>query len=766
MRFFRFLLVSTTVLFLLGVISAGTATYIYYRQVREEVQQAFATYRWDVPSRIYSDRQPLFPGLSLEKQQIVAKLNRMGYRQVEQVERPGEYSKTADSLDLYQRATEHPTFGHPARRIRFVHHQDIILRIELPDLNESTPLVFFEPETLAVLVGEHWQNRELVPLSEMPAAMTQAVVAIEDRRFYTHQGIDPIGIARAIVKDVLAMRLAEGGSTLTQQLVKNIILRDPSRKFSRKYKELVMAYVIDREYSKEEILEKYLNEIYFGQDGPYEVRGIGAAARHYFGKPVDELTIAECAALAGIIHGPNRYSQGGRFRLEPMTARRNQVLNAMYQVGYLTREELTPLSLEPPKTRTNRPPRRLAPYFVDLLQRKLKEEYTADGLSEEGLSVYTTLQPHIQEAAEKAVTKQLTELEARYSRLRRSDPEQQLQAAVVVLRPATGEILALVGGRNYDTTSYNRIFSALRQPGSLVKPFVYLSALESATTSTSFPGGFHPLSPLDDTATTFKYKGVEYKPANYDKQVRGQVPAYFALSRSLNIPAVAVLRSAGPEQVAKTFRAFGVTTPFQDLLPSALGVSEVYPIEIARAFGALAAGGTLAESRLLSSVVGPNGRLLDHISFTTREAADSADVAVLNGMLQEVVNNGTARAVRRAGLDLPVAGKTGTTDNGRDAWFVGYTPDLLALVWVGFDNGTPLGLTGSSAALPIWIDTMAALDLAQDPFPLPDGTIEIDVATDRPITEARCESSRTIRLVVRADRMPVPCPPPNETIEF
>jgi penicillin-binding protein 1B len=758
MRTFKKALFFAIVLGVVAGCGGMFGTLVYYRQVAEEVEQAFATYRWAVPSRVYSDRLALYAGLNVEKQGLLPRLERMGYRKENNVAAPGEYSQSPTLLEIYQRPLAHPTFGHPARRVRITLAGKIIVRLETDDSTEPQPILFLEPETLAVLVGDTWQNRELVRVEDMPAAMTQAVVAIEDRRFFKHAGLDPQGILRALIKDVLEMRLAEGGSTLTQQVVKNIILKDHGKKFSRKYKEMVMAYVIDREYAKNEILAKYLNEIYFGQDGAYEVRGVGAAARFYFGKPIEELSVTECATLAGVIHAPNRYSKSGIPQPKALTARRNQVLEAMYQTGYLTEAELSRYKLEPPALREARAPRRLAPYFVDLLQRQLQTEYSTDGLTQEGLSIYTTLQMQLQLAAEKAVSENLARLEKTYSRLRRSDPQQQLQAAVVLLRPATGEIVALVGGRDYKSTQYDRIHRALRQPGSLIKPFVYLAALSEPADSGVFPGGFHALYPLRDSETTFNYHGVEYAPKNYDKKTRGLVPAYYALSRSLNIPAVQLISQLTPPRVAETVSAFGIQTPFRDLLPSALGVNEVYPIEMARAFGAIANGGVLAEPRIFSNVVDHSGTLLEHTPLRMMEASSPQSTAILISMLQEAVNHGTARAIRAAGIDVPLAGKTGTTDDGKDAWFVGFAPEILGLVWVGFDDGTPLNLTGGSAALPVWLDIFKAMDLSGEEFPLPDSVEEIDVDPQGAgQAVAGCPANRLIKLTFVTDRMPMGC---------
>lgn len=740
--------------------SALAVTLAYYREIRADVDLAFQTYRWAVPSRVYSDRLALYAGLDIDKQGAIDRLLRMGYRKVPQPARPGEFASSPGLLEIAQRPLSHPTFGHPSRRVRLTLNTKRITRIEIEGADGEQPVVFLEPEALAALVGDSWQDRELARISEMPTALTMAVVAIEDRRFYRHPGIDLQGILRALIRDISKARLAEGGSTLTQQVVKNIILKDSRRTFSRKYRELVMAYAIDKEYAKEEILEKYLNEIYFGQDGPYEIRGIAAAARYYFGKPVAELNLTECASLAGIIHGPNKYLKDGVVNTAAFTGRRNQVLDAMFRSQFVSETDLTSAKLEPAAIRAGRPPRRLAPYFIDLLKRRLRTEYSTDGLTEEGLSIYTTLQTHIQTIAEKAVTQTLAGLEAKYTRLRRSDPSLQLQAAVVVLRPATGEIVALVGGRDYESTPYDRINQAKRQPGSLVKPFIYLTALAEATDSTRTPGGFHPLYPMHDTPTTFLYQGVSYRPDDYDKQTVGDTPAYIALSRSLNIPAVELLQSLSPNKVGQTLSDFGITSPFADILPSALGVNEVYPIELARSYAALAAGGSLPEVRVLSSVIDAGGALLEHTPLKSAEAANPVNVAIINSMLRQVVDRGTAHAIRVAGLDMPLAGKTGTTSDGKDAWFVGYAPDMLALVWVGFDNGTPVGLTGSQAALPIWLRIFKALDLTGEDFTLPNGAEIHDVnPQSMSLDTAKCPASpNTVNLVFNEHLRPLPCP--------
>ncbi len=742
----------------LGAAVLALSTWLYYRDVRQEVERQFATYRWKVPSRIYSDRQPLFAGMDIRNQQVIGRLERMGYRKVEGIpERPGEFAYGNSMLTIYQRALNHPTFGHPARTLRFTLADALIVRIESEDSPEPLPIVYLEPELLGVLVGGEWHERELVRQQDMPAAVTQAVVAIEDRRFYEHPGVDVRGLLRALVNDIRKRRLAEGGSTLTQQLVKNIILRDSSRTITRKYPEMVMAYAIDREYSKEEILTKYLNEIYFGQHGRFEVRGIGAAARYYFNKPIEEVTLGEAATLAGIIHGPNLYSSGGTLRVDKATARRNLVLDAMYQAGYITEDALRAAKIAPLETARARKTRKLAPYFVDLLRRQLQQDYSLDGLAQEGLGIYTTLQMPVQEAAEQAVVQTLGQLERRYTRLRRSDPQQQLQAAVVVLRPGTGEIVALVGGRDYATTQYDRIHRSMRQPGSLIKPFVFLTAL--ADRDRRFEGGFGPLYPLEDTETTFHYRGVDYVPQNYTRSHAGTLAAWSALARSVNVPAVAVLERTGVPALEQTLRDFGVTTPVADFLPTALGASEMYPIELARAYGALAAGGVMADSRALSSVVDSGGNLLQHSPVELRTAADPVAVAMLNGMLAQVVDHGTAAAIRSAGIAAPLAGKTGTTSDGKDAWFVGYAPDVVALVWVGFDTPTPLGLTGSQAALPIWIDLMQSFDLSGEEFILPEGAEvrEIDRVSGG-LAVTGCPAAQRIRLVFDAgDEVPA-CP--------
>lgn len=739
-------------------VSLAVATFslviVYYFQVAAEVEQAFATYRWNVSSRIYSDRQPIYAGMDIDKQGIEARLERLGYRRVtDQPRKPGEYTRSVSLLEIWQRPFVHPTFGHSTRQLRLTLAGSTVARIEEDDSSEPLVVVYLEPEPLGILVGDTLQDRELVRFGDMPAAMTAAVVAIEDRRFFAHPGVDVRGILRALYYDLTRVRMAQGGSTLTQQVVKNIILKDTRKRISRKFREVVMAYAIDREYAKHEILTKYLNEIYFGQDGAIEIRGVGSAARFYFGKPVAELTIPECATLAGLIHGPNQYLTESGIDERRLVARRNQVLEAMYQTGHLDETSLQRYKIEPLGLRLLRPSRKLAPYFVDLLRKQLHHEYSLEGLGEEGLAIYTSLQMNVQLAAENAVRRGLETIEARFPRLQRADPNQQLQGAAVVLRPATGEIIALVGGRDHATSPYNRLFQAKRQPGSLIKPFIYLTALLTATDA----GGFTPLSPLHDTAATFTYGGAVYRPRNYDRRFRGDVPAYLALAQSLNVPAVDLFVRTGPTRVAQTLRSFGITTPLADGLATALGASEVYPIEIARAYGALAAEGLLSQTRLFSSVVDASGQLLEHVPLHVSQAVTAPAAAVLTAMLRQVIERGTANAVRNQ-LPIPIAAKTGTTSDGRDAWFVGYTPEILALVWVGFDDNTPTGLAGSQAALPIWLAIMSSLEHTGEAFAVPEGAEAFDIDTlGHGLATPHCPVNAITTLVFFSGQIPPTC---------
>jgi len=535
------------------------------------------------------------------------------------------------------------------------------------------------------------ERRIFVPLREIPRGLRDAVIAVEDARFYSHQGVDLRGVARAAYANFRHGRIVEGGSTITQQLAKVLFLT-PDRSFERKVKEAVLALELENRYSKDRLLELYLNQIYLGH-GAY---GVEAAARTYFGTSVRELTLPQIALLAGLPRAPASYSPFDRPELAK--SRRAHVLDRMHQLGYISEPEAraakrVPLGLVPPERR-----RTTAPYFLEYLERTLEAKYGSDLMYKGGLSVYTTLNPVTQRMAEAALRQGLEAITARHAGKESAGQSAMPQGAVLVIEPQTGYIKALVGGADFARSEFNRAIHARRQPGSAFKPFVYLAALEAGWTSTDL---------VDDSPVSFPASpGKVWEPENYDGKFRGPITLQQALEESVNIAAVKLLREVGTARVVDVARRLGIQSPLQDNLTLALGSSDVTLLELTTAYAALANQGVRMDPIAVRYVTDVQGRLIEENIPQGSEAVSPAVATLLTHMLRGAVERGTAIQARVLGR--PVAGKTGTTNDFSDAWFVGYTPSLAAGVWVGHDRLRTLGReeTGARAALPIWIALM------------------------------------------------------------
>ncbi len=679
---------------------AGLPLGAYLKRLDGIVTERFEGRLFRVPSRVYSAPTILYPGLDLEEVGLEEVLERLSYTEAAPEGGflpPGRYHRSRRGFRIHLRAFEHPRRPEPARDILLELDGTSIRRIrELPDGPELAA-VMLEPEAVGAYYGPRRVQRELVQLSDVPRHLIDAVLAIEDRRFEQHVGIDPVRIVGALIANLRAGSITQGGSTLTQQLVKNFFLT-PERTYRRKLNEALMAVIVEVRYPKDAILEAYLNEIYLGQRGPTEIRGVGEAARVFFGKSVRDLTVAESALLAGIIHSPNATSP---YR-NPEAARRRRdlVLDQMRRQGRIDEEtalrakgrplELARVTREEGHTR----------YFLDALQGQLPEIYDEQTLTSDGLRIYSTLDPRLQRIAHQAVREGLAELEKRHPRLRIGDPRRNLQACLVALRPQTGEVVALVGGRDYGQSQYNRCTSARRQPGSVFKPIVYAAALE--------PGEEGPTitlaSFIDDSPLTVRTKGSRpWQPKNFDRQFHGRVPVRTAIEKSMNVAAARLGQEVGIGRVRDMARRLGIASPLPAVPSLALGAASLPPIEIARAYATLANGGIRPELRFFEDVVDQRGRTVERREIAFERVLDPGTAFLVTSLLQGVVERGTGAGIRRAGIRGPIAGKTGTSNDTRDAWFAGYTPDLVVVVWVGFDEPRPMGLTGGRAALPIWI---------------------------------------------------------------
>ncbi len=522
------------------------------------------------------------------------------------------------------------------------------------------------------------------PLSEIPLACKQAVLAIEDKDFLEHKGVSASGILRAMVRNLKAGRFAEGGSTITQQLVKNFFLTS-KKTLRRKVEEQLLALLLESQKDKDTILEMYLNVIYMGQSGPYQVRGFGSAAHTYFDKTVSQLNLAECALLAAIINSPGRYSPFDK--PDAASARRELVFRKMLELEMVNEDEVASARKValPKKAPADR--RTHAPYFV---MSALREFESWDIDYENGARLYTTLDPHVQSRTLRAINKTLPEVEKRI----KNPPNQPLQVAAIVADIESAEVLALVGGRDYRHTQFNRAIDSRRQIGSVVKPFVFYPALKNGT----------PLDPVHDDPFEWKVGRQVWKPKNYDGKGWGRVPLFWALAQSLNLATARLGQQVGLDQVSETLESSGLTGKIPDLPSVTLGALELSPMEVAQSYLTLARMGRLEKLHLLTRAEDTNGEILFEYQPSHEQSLDPATSAMVVGVLRQAIEMGTARAARLWGLKGDFAGKTGTTSDTKDAWFVGFNSRLLAVVWVGYDDNTAMNLTGASAALPVWVE--------------------------------------------------------------
>ncbi len=667
------------------------------------------------PLRLYTAPFQLKTDLSIKDSQLIERLQRLGYKSVpREVGEPGEYHLTPEALTIYLHAQ--PEQRIKSGKVKLTLEQSRVSQVlSMPDDMPIFP-VFLEAELISGLRGASRQVREWVPLSQIPPRVIDTVLAVEDHRFYSHLGIDPVAIGRALWRNTIKGGVVQGGSTITQQLAKNLFY-SPQRTFGRKLKEALAAVVLETKYRKQEILESYLNEIYLGQAGFVSIYGVREAAHRYFGKSLGDLTVGEIAVIAGLIKGPNTYAPTKHPELAK--ARRDVVLRVLRNQERLTEEEwraavTQPLEVVPPDDVLAD-----APYFVDAVLRQV-EETTGTPLAE-GLRIDSTLDPLLQQAAAEALELGLDKLERTHATLKSG--EQKLQGAVVVVEPSSGAILAMVGGRNYRVSQFNRAVQAYRQGGSLFKPFVYVAALEAGR-----KGGNAVLTPaslLADEPVTFESEGRTWAPQNYDRQFRGNVTLRNALELSLNVPAVRVAKSVGPRAIADLVRDLGVTSPLTEDLSLALGSPAVSLVQMTSAYGALAHGGIWVRPTTMRLVSDREGNVLWAGTPDRKQAVSPQAAYVVTSMLEGVITRGTAMKAKVLGHGGAIAGKTGTTDGYRDAWFIGYSAELVIGVWVGFDDERPVRLTGAQAALPIWMEVAKrALPVSLLPFVRPTGVVE------------------------------------------
>ena len=673
--------------------------------------------------RIFARPLTVKRGQSLTPNQLVDRLNDLGYANRAQATQPGEFTVGRDAIVVIPRAGERK--GERARVVFAKRNPKAveagaITNIELIPGKATAPSLTLDTPLITALVTSGREKRRDTPLASIPPRMIQAVLAIEDRRFYDHLGVDPIGIAGAMFRNIFGNKAyLASGSTLTQQLVKNTFLTS-EKTLKRKMTEWFMSVVLERRLSKDKILELYLNDVALGQRGSFAIHGVPEAARLFFAKDVSNLSLTEAATIAGVIQSPSRLSPFNN--PERAKERRNVVLRSMAAAGYISGDAAERAAKEP-LAMVARALDAEAPYFVDHVSQELQDKYRDAAAG--AVDVYTTLDLHLQRIAHEALRGGL----ARVDELLAKRKRQKAQAALIAVDPRTGQVLALVGGRTYNQSQYNRATSARRQPGSVFKPFVYLAAFEHA-----YDQGRADVTPamiVNDEPTSFEFNQQTWTPGNYDGEYEGAITLRRALALSRNIATIKVAQEAGYGEVAALWRRVGAGTPPRPYPSIALGVFEATPFEIAAAYTAFATGGTIKPLRSILRL-SMAGRDLPIKNAPDRRIARPDTTFLVTNMMRSVINEGTGAGARAAGFAFDAAGKSGTTNDLRDAWFVGFTPELLTVVWVGLDDNQPLGLSGTQAALPIWTTFMmrALAGHPNIPFEAPEGVAFVDIDRD------------------------------------
>jgi len=676
---------------------AGFFSAAYVASLDRRVRERFEGVRFRLPSRVYSAPAILYPGLDWKLVDLRGTLERLGYREAIETRSlpPGQYAWGNHRVRVHLRAFEHPSRPEPSRDVVMRLRGSIISQIRSMPAGVEIGAILIEPEEIGAYYGPYREQRELVQLEQLPRHLIDAVLAVEDQRFESHPGIDLRRIAGAMLANLRAGSIQQGGSTLTQQLVKNFFLT-PERTYRRKLQEALMALLVEARYDKDAILQSYLNEIYLGQRGATAIHGVGEATRLYFGKSASRLSVAESGLLAAIIQSPNGISPYRES--ERATRRRNLVLELMYDQRRIDEATFRKAVDEPLRLAAITPEPGDARYFLDLLRRQLVEHYPSDALTIEGLHIYSTLDRRLQRLAAISLRDGIAEIERRHPELHTDDPARALQGCLIAMRPQTGELLALVGGRDYRVSQFDRCTQAKRQPGSVFKPFVYIAGLE--------PEGGGPLitlaSFLDDSPLEIETPHGLWQPRNYDDEFHETVTVREALERSFNVATARLGQQIGMRKVVRVARRLGIESRLPAVPSLALGTAELSPLEITRAYATIANGGVRPETESIEDAVDRDGRVLErrHLQFERVLDAGTAYLAI--SLLEGVAERGTAASVRAGGLRGPVAAKTGTTDEERDLWFVGFTPDLVAVVWLGFDEPRSVGLPSSRGALPIW----------------------------------------------------------------
>ena len=692
----------------------------------------FRSLRWTLPARVYAAPLQLYAGDPLTEAQLEHELHRLSYRHVAQLRGPGTYTAGVGRIAVVLRPAQFADRSRPAMLLRIGFGPAGIAQLTNA-AGAQVPVVRLDPLLIGSLFPSDGVDRIVVTPKQVPPLLPAALKAVEDRTFDTNWGIDPKGILRAAWVDLLAHRYAEGGSTLTQELVRSYFLSD-RRTLWRKVREAVMAVALTAHFSKASIMNAYLNEVFLGQDGNRSIHGFGLASEYYFGEPLAELDLPQIAMLVAIVRGPTYYNP--RVYPRRVLARRNMVLSTLAQQGVIT-EDQAHEAMRQPLGVTRQASGAYYPAYMDLVRRTLARDYPRQELTEAGLRIYTSLDPRVQEIAEHALDAQLHRLDRWHHR-----GQERLQGAVVVTSPETGDVLAIIGGRDADYDGFNRALDARRSIGSTIKPFIYLTALET--------GNYNAASIIQDEPVSVRLaRGRYWRPKDYTRTDLGPVPLVRALADSLNDATVNLGMSIGLHNVARTLKRFGMP-PQQELPSMLLGASDLSPFQVAQMYNGLANGGFYTPLRAVQAVVSASGKPLKAFPLQVTQIAPPADVYQVTTMMEQVVQHGTGEpATRILPLGLVTAGKTGTSQNDRDSWFAGFSGSNLVVVWIGYDHDQPTGLTGEMGAVPVWAHIMASIGTLPLSMPPPEGLSDtwIDFATGLQTTPA-CDGLNAVEITV------------------
>ena len=675
------------------IIGGFLAFSIYLIRLDNIIREKFEGKRWDIPAKVFARPLELYTNAPVTQTDFSQELGLLGYKSTQNYTKSGSYVVQGNTMYVHTRGFDFGDSTEPEQvlQVSFANDQISDIRATKPS---STGIARLEPLLIGGIYPQHNEDRVLIKLDKVPKTLIEALVATEDRNFYSHHGISIRGTARALVSNVTGGR-RQGGSTLTQQLVKNFYL-SPERTLKRKANEAFMAMLLELHYSKDEILEAYLNEVNLGQNGSYSINGYGLASQFYFGLPLRELNIAQQAYLVGLVQGPSLYNPWRN--PEAALKRRNIVLNNMLVMGYLTQDQYDKESARPlgVVAKPSLGPAKF-PDFLDIVRRQLRSEYQENDLTNQGLRIFTTLDPIAQTRIQNAF-KSTVEQIANRNPARLKD----LQGAVLVQHPENGELIAAVGSTQ-DFTGFNRTVDAKRQVGSLLKPVIYLSAIES--------GRYNWASQIQDAAVNIPVGGDKsWTPKNYSGGEHGVVTLQQALAHSYNLSAVRLGQEFGLSTFSNNLKKFGVTSDIPNYPSAFLGAVNMSPMEMLSIYGNFATGGFKYPTRAIRSVVDANGHVLERFGLNVQQTIDPSAAYILNYCLQQVMRSGTGKAAYNTlSPDLNLAGKSGTTNDTRDSWFAGYSGNYLAVVWLGLDDNKITGLTGSSGALPVWTNVMKQL---------------------------------------------------------